>query len=417
MHGLAVIHQRRHCLSMVIWRRDAFVTYLPIFWNGKRLNPRTSMSPFWMFNLLHCCRNLESILVNYSWLSNTKTRFEQTKMPRSNDGGLTLCYALRCLANNIQEPYRTLSLQAIDASITWWQGKPAPRASALRAPWSLSPNLQRTLKQFLRKWHLQVLAYQVPCHTPSFKTVFIKHAAVLDQLCNHKQAISQWSTEPSAICCCQHRSKYKKQPWTHQTPTGSRQVRFFMTCFQQTLPSLAVIAEGSLLNKVFPSKKGYQANLKFGLHQWTKRNGLPSIPSQDITGLAQLLWQQHNQEAILHHLRNLIWWCNLPYLPLWRQTSFVTQNFLLMPLLSSDRNYLHGPLHLWTRRPRTLHNRQLPCLIVDKTIWSVIPMGHIKRSPTSCRLHPGQEEESIPKWPSHHLICGLPFWAYAQHPG
>ena len=131
-------------------------------------------------------------------------------MPRSNDGGLTLCYALRRLASNIQEPYRTLSLQAIDASITWWQGKPAPRASALRAPWSLSPNLQRTLKQFLRKWHLQVLAYQVPCHTPSFKTVFIKHAAVLDQLCNHKQAISQWSTEPSAICCCQHRSKYKK---------------------------------------------------------------------------------------------------------------------------------------------------------------------------------------------------------------
>ena len=29
-------------------------------------------------------------------------------------------------------------------------------------PWSLSPNLQRHLKQFLRKWHLQVLAYQVP---------------------------------------------------------------------------------------------------------------------------------------------------------------------------------------------------------------------------------------------------------------
>ena len=40
MHGLAVIHQRRHCLSMVIWRRDAFVTYLlgllwsPVFPRG-----------------------------------------------------------------------------------------------------------------------------------------------------------------------------------------------------------------------------------------------------------------------------------------------------------------------------------------------------------------------------------------------
>jgi hypothetical protein len=49
--------------------------------------------------------------------SNTKARFEQSKMLRSHDGGLTLRYALRRLANNIQEPYRTLSLQAIDASI------------------------------------------------------------------------------------------------------------------------------------------------------------------------------------------------------------------------------------------------------------------------------------------------------------
>jgi hypothetical protein len=41
--------------------------------------------------------------------SNTKARFEQTKMLRSNDGGLTLCYALRRLANNTQElPYPCL---------------------------------------------------------------------------------------------------------------------------------------------------------------------------------------------------------------------------------------------------------------------------------------------------------------------
>ena len=121
--------------------------------------------------------------------SNTKARFEQTKMLRSNDGGLLLCYALRRLANNTQEPFRTLSLTAIHATIKWWQGKPAPRASALRAPWSLSPNLQSQLKKFLRQWHLQMLDHQVPCHTPSFKTVFIKHSAVLDILCNHKQAI------------------------------------------------------------------------------------------------------------------------------------------------------------------------------------------------------------------------------------
>ena len=66
--------------------------------------------------------------------SNTKARLEQTKMLRSNDGGLTLCYALRRLANNTQEPFRTLSLNAIDASIQWWRGKPAPKATAFTGP-------------------------------------------------------------------------------------------------------------------------------------------------------------------------------------------------------------------------------------------------------------------------------------------
>ena len=130
--------------------------------------------------------------------SNTKARFEQTKMLRSNDGGLTLCYALRRLANNIQEPFLTLSLNAIDASIKWWHGKPAARASALRAPISLTPNLQQQLRKFLRQWHLQILDYQVPCHNPSFKMVF-----------NHKKAIDDWSTSNPAICCCKNWSSYK----------------------------------------------------------------------------------------------------------------------------------------------------------------------------------------------------------------
>ena len=213
--------------------------------------------------------------------SNTKARFEQTKMLRSNDGGLTLCYALRRLANNIQEPFRTLSLNAIDASIKWWKGKPAPKATALRAPWSLTPNLQQQLKQFLRKWHLQVLAYQVPCHTPSFKMVFIKHAAVLDQLCNHKQAIADWSTTQPATCCCKKWEPFKAAALNPSDPhwvlAGSLLHSFISE-------DLAVIAEGSLLNKVFPSKKEYHNQLKLGLQSWTKRNGLP-MPTSEISDL------------------------------------------------------------------------------------------------------------------------------------
>ena len=215
--------------------------------------------------------------------SNTKARFEQTKMLRSNDGGLLLCYALRRLANNTQEPFRTLSLTAIDATIKWWHGKPAPRASALRAP---------QLKKFLRQWHFQMLDHQVPCHTPSFKTVFIKHSAVLDIFCNHKIAIEDWSTSNPAICCCKSWSGYKTAALNPSDPhwvlSGS------------LLHSLLPPAEGSLLNKVFPSKKEYFNQMRLAIKTWTKKNGLPSMPQASISDLCHHLWSEHTQQVTNH---------------------------------------------------------------------------------------------------------------------
>jgi len=235
--------------------------------------------------------------------SNTKARFEQTKMLRSNDGGLTLCYALRRLANNIQEPFRTLSLNAIDASIKWWHGKPAPRASALRAPWSLTPNLQQHLKKFLRQWHFQMLEHQVPCHTPSFKMVFIKHAAVLDQLCNHKKAIDDWSTSNPAVCCCQHWSLYKTAALN---PSDPHWVLSGSLLHSVLPPELAVIAEGSLSNKVFPSRKEYQNQMRLGMKTWTKKNGLPSMPNSNISDLCHHLWSEHTQQITNHITKSSI---------------------------------------------------------------------------------------------------------------
>ena len=235
--------------------------------------------------------------------SNTKARFEQTKMLRSNDGGLILCYALRRLANNTQEPFRTLSLTAIDASIKWWHGKPAPRASALRAPWSLSPNLQSQLRKFLRQWHLQMLDRQVPCHTPSFKTVFIKHAAVLDILCNHKQAIEDWSTSNPAICCCKSWSCYKSAALN---PSDPHWVLSGSLLHSLLPPELAVIAEGSLSNKVFPSKKEYHNQMRLGLRTWTKKNGLPSMPQANISDFCHHLWSEHIQQITNHITKSSI---------------------------------------------------------------------------------------------------------------
>ena len=67
MHGLAIIHQRRHCPSMVMWRRDAFVTYLlPIsfalhFRKWAVANPRTPA--VFQLHVKHLDVNLMSTLL------------------------------------------------------------------------------------------------------------------------------------------------------------------------------------------------------------------------------------------------------------------------------------------------------------------------------------------------------------------
>jgi hypothetical protein len=94
-----------------------------------------------------------------------------------------------------------------------------------------------------------MLDHQVPCHTPSFKTVFIKHAAVLDQLCNHKQAIVDWSTSNPAICCCKSWSSYKSAALN---PSADHWVLSGSLLHSALPPELAVVAESQKV--LFPTK-------------------------------------------------------------------------------------------------------------------------------------------------------------------
>ena len=71
-------------------------------------------------------------------------------------------------------------------------------------------------------------------------------------------------------------------------------------------PELAVIAEGSLSNKVFPSKKEYRNQMRLGMKNWTKRNGLPSMPNPDIADLCQHLWSEHTKQVTSHITKSSI---------------------------------------------------------------------------------------------------------------
>ena len=181
--------------------------------------------------------------------SNTKARFEQTKM----HGGRTLCYALRRLANNIQEPFRTLSLNAIDASIKWWHGKTGPTSLCTSCSMVPHPKSSTTIKE-------------IPTDSGISKSLTIRSHATIHRL--------RWFSSSTQLFWTN--SAITRKPWmtgllrTQRfavAKTGHRtkpQHSILLTHIGSWLgsllhsmlpPGLAVIAEGSLSNKVFPFQK------------------------------------------------------------------------------------------------------------------------------------------------------------------
>ena len=144
-----------------------------------------------------------------------------------------------------------------------------------------------------------MIEHHVPCHVPSFKTIFVKHSSVVDLLCNTslKSAIESWSLGQPPRCCCTQWSRYRSAALNstsdHWVLSGS--------LLTHLLPAdVAVLAEGSLQNKVFPQKREFLSLLQRGIRQWCKFNGLPSIPKPMVQDLASTLWSSHLSQLTNH---------------------------------------------------------------------------------------------------------------------
>ena len=127
--------------------------------------------------------------------SNTRRRFEQTQYIRSSAFSLEGCYALRRLGVHLPETHQKLALQAIDGAIHFRKGKAIGKVRPFRAPWMLSKQLDSHVRQILRLWYFGIAHTAVPCHEPSFRLIYVKHPSLMEAICNHKEAIQNWSDE------------------------------------------------------------------------------------------------------------------------------------------------------------------------------------------------------------------------------
>ena len=171
---------------------------------------------------------------------------------------------------------------------------------------------------------------------------------------------------------------------------------------------LAVTAEGSLLNKVFPSKKEYHTQLKTGLHSWAKRNGLPSMPNQDISDLCHKLWTEHSTNVTCHISKSSI--------TTFQQTfdgaifhcedKQASSLRIYCPCLyyQAIDNTFQDP-SIFEPVSRSSDDCHIPCRPPSTTTQQIIPMGSWPRTTSPSRVHSGQTKVGVPKWSTHHFLC------------
>lgn len=186
------------------------------------------------------------------------------------------------------------------------------------------------------------------------------------------------------------------------------------------IADLSVIAEGPLLNKVFPSKKDYHATLKFGLNQWTKRNGLTSLPSNEISDLNQSLWQQHLEAVTCHITKPSItaFHCLFDGAAFHCEDKQASSLRLFCPCLYYQAigatfmdTSIFEPVH---QEPQDIVNSLVSTLqrpYGRSYPWAIgkgrqLPAGYILA-----------KKKKAFEWTTHHFLCGLAFSADAQHPG
>ena len=231
--------------------------------------------------------------------SNSLKRFQMEKRIRSHEFGLQGCYFIRKLAANLGEPQRSYALNAIDRAIHFWKGKRVPRCLPLRAPWILSPTWSSDLRKVLRQHCALMRPHTVTFQSPSSAVVFTKNPSVQDSLCNHKDYATRWADGETPVCICSTLTPYQTSP-----TSNSHHIHLDGDSLTLPTPSLSSIANGSLQNKIFPSKKEIWTNLQKAFVQWHQRNGIPAIPTRHLEDLWTTSWSQHRQQIhnhISHH--------------------------------------------------------------------------------------------------------------------
>ena len=178
------------------------------------------------------------------------------------------------------------ALQAIDGAIAFRRGKSIGRVRPFKSPWMLTHRLTSHVRQILLTWFHGIKNTAVTFHEPSFKVVFSKHPSLMDAICNHKDAIQNWSDDIAPTCQCAILRQY---PTARAHPNlDSEHWVLDGALLGPLLPgALGQMVGGSLNNKIFPNKKTLKKLFLDAFYLWCKQNAIPCPPERWLNNSTQ----------------------------------------------------------------------------------------------------------------------------------
>ena len=140
---------------------------------------------------------------------------------------------------------------------------------------------------------------QFPCHEPSFRLIYVKHPSLMEAICNHKEAIQNWSDDITPLCTC---AVLKQFPSARAFPNlkGEHWVLDGALLAPLLPDRLAQIVGGSLNNKIFPNNKELQRLFVEAFQHWTKQNAIPCPDDKWILDQFAPILADHSRRITTH---------------------------------------------------------------------------------------------------------------------
>ena len=258
----------------------------------------------------------------YDLISNSLASFTAAKHIRSNAVSPLQLYALYRLANNLEQPHRSIARSSISKALKFRQLS-IPRCNKpLSVPFLSQPSFSMQLRAFLSNMLKNNVQHTIPLHHPTSKPREAAHQSVASALWNHKvwqQRIAQVVQSDTDIlrsirangasfphrffpCKCHVICSQHTQAMSVNGHVASPAQAFHLSASMQSLAAF------SAASTFYLSKTIYVRKTSEVFQKWLVHHGLPQHLLSQWQDFVQQHWFEHTQHVkaqFLLHSRSI----------------------------------------------------------------------------------------------------------------